>query len=170
MKYQDVIASELVSPHSEDYSNHLFVENQMTDPSRNAAVSYSQSRYNPVVNAAFFGGTVSQPRWIRFWRLRNRGCMANFNPRSLETQHAHPILPSIESPTSTHNSNDVKFLVTDLTRQIYLSQYYFVTRKWCEHLPTHMHYSDNAYIVSLYSRIASPLTTKETLQFYINGQ
>ena len=66
-------------------------------------------------------------------------------------------MPSIESPISTHTSNDVKFLVTDLTRQIYLSQYHFVTRKWCEHLPTHMHYSDNAYIVSLYSRIAGRL-------------
>ena len=31
LKYPDVIASELVSPYSEDYSNHLFVENQMTD-------------------------------------------------------------------------------------------------------------------------------------------
>ncbi|EGB03121.1 hypothetical protein AURANDRAFT_68285, partial [Aureococcus anophagefferens] len=70
LNYPKIICSELVSPHPENFNHHLQVEDMMTDPKRQDCNSYSQTDCSAVVNAAFFSGCVSQPRWIRVFRLK----------------------------------------------------------------------------------------------------
>lgn len=155
LNYPKIICSELVSPHPENFNHHLQVEDMMTDPKRQDCNSYSQTDCSAVVNAAFFSGCVSQPRWIRVFRLKMCGSIRNFDPRMFETQHAQPILSVIRSHTGNFKEKDVVYRVTDIARDIYSAQYRSVMQNWQASSPLHFHFSDNAYAVALFRNIPS---------------
>ena len=144
-----LVASELTSPHPDSFQNHVNAEQVMMD------LRYSQTQCSPVVNAAFFGGYTSQPRWIRLWGDNSISDLTSFDLRRYECQHAQPIFDIMDHgrPKSKYaNYADMTMVASSFTRKVYRDQFKFNRNRWkpCLQLGTGITYSDNAYVVATF--------------------
>ena len=149
-KRPKVVTAELTSPHPKSFEYHLKAENTM------AALGYSQYEGSGVVNAALYGGCVSQPRWIRTWATSEVGDLRLINPRQYETQHPRPISDVIQVDDPNREWIDASFVQVcpEFAISVYRAQHLFSTQGWRKkslNLSSGMHYSDNAYISSMFA-------------------